>query len=57
MIPTAAPNVFLFNTHEKDQEAGLNAAVAYGLAQGWPLTSIIWVKEEDGEHYFNIFYS
>jgi len=54
---TAVPVEFLYNTHEKNQEAGLNAAVAYGLEKKWQLVSIIWAKEEDDEHYFTITYN
>jgi len=55
---TASPVEFAYKTNEKDQEAGLNAAVAYGYAQKWELISVIWIKQdEDGFHHFNIVYN
>jgi hypothetical protein len=58
-IPTtSSPVEFAYDTKLKDQEAGLNAAVAYGQKMGWELVSVIWIKEdEDGHHHFNIIYN
>ena len=52
-----SPVSYNYNTGKKDQEEGLNAAVAYGISHSWQLISIIWEKEDDeGNHVFNITY-
>jgi hypothetical protein len=55
---TSSPVEFAYNTHEKDQEAALNAAVAYGQEKKWELVAVMWIKQdEDGHHHFNIIYN
>jgi len=58
LTPTANPPIeYLHNSGKSEQEAGLNAAVEYGVSKGWQLVAVMWVKEEAGEHYFNIVYN
>jgi hypothetical protein len=55
---TSSPVEFAYKTSEKDQDAALNAAVAYGQAQKWELVCVMWIKQdEDGFHHFNIIYN
>ena len=55
---TSSPVEFPYKTSEKDQDAALNAAVAYGQAQKWELVAVMWIKQdEDGFHHFNIIYN
>ena len=51
-------NEIIFNTHETEQEKGLQAAVAYGQKQGWDLMSVIWDSENsEGHQLFTILYN
>lgn len=59
MTPSSnIPVEFPYNTKLKDQEAGLNAAIAYGQKMGWELVTVMWIKaDEEGHHHFNIIYN
>ena len=47
-----------YNTKETDQEKGIQAAIAYGMKQGWDLISVIALKEDEkGHHHFTIAYN
>lgn len=52
------PGQFMFVTEIKDQSAALDAAVAYGLEQGWELITIIWSHQDNEQkHHFAITYN
>jgi len=51
------PGQFMFVTEIKDQSAALDAAVAYGLEQGWELITIIWSHQDEQKHHFAITYN
>ena len=49
---------FTFVTSVPEQEKALDAAVAYGLEQGWDLITIIWShQDKEQKHHFKILYN
>jgi len=49
---------FTFVTDIQDQGKALDAAVAFGLKQGWEMITIIWShQDEEQKHHFTISYN